>query len=306
MGYEKMAGYHLPVLLRESLYYLDIKPGLWYVDATLGGGGHTKEILKAGGNVIGFDIDRDAIEENKKLLCGELNESEGMIKSCRVILVNENFTKIDEVIEKLKLQNKIAGALFDLGVSSHQLETPKRGFSFLREGPLDMRMGQNLVVPANDLVNGLSKDELTILFSKYGEEKRAGQIAGAIIRARKLKTLSTTKELADIILKTMGRRGKIHPATKVFQALRIAVNDEINNLEQVLPKVFEILKPNGRLIVISFHSLEDRLVKNFIKSYEKFGYLESLLKKPITASFSEIKVNPGARSAKLRAASKKK
>lgn len=315
MGYEKVAGDHFPVLLKEALYYLEIKPGFWYVDATLGGGGHAKEILKAGGNVVGLDVDPEAVEESQRRLDGysvallesdkELGQDGGKFKFCRAILVNENFIKIGEIVEKLKLKNKIAGILFDLGVSSYQLETAKRGFSFSREGPLDMRMNRNLTVSASDLVNGLSKEELTLLFSKYGEEKRAGQIANAIIRSRKLKTLSTTRELADVVVKITGRRGKIHPATRVFQALRIAVNDEINNLEQVLPKAIEILKPNGRLVFISFHSLEDRLIKNFIKNSEKSGSLENLLKKPLTASFSEIKINPGSRSAKLRAALKK-
>lgn len=288
-----MNEYHVPALLQETIEALNVKPEKKYLDATLGGGGHTEEILKKGGRVLGIDCDPEAIE-NEKL--------QGKIQN--LTLIRANFKDLKEIAEKNSF-NKVAGILFDLGVSSHQLETDDRGFSFNTDARLDMRMDPSLQVSAYDLVNGLNEGELDELFKKYAEEYRSRAIARALVRTRAVKPIRTCNQLAEIIVRARGKSGKFertHPATRIFQALRMAVNDELNNLRQALPRAVELLEDQGRLVILSFHSLEDRLVKNFFKEEEKRGHLIILTKKPIRPGKVEIATNPRARSAKLRAA----
>lgn len=284
-----MSSYHTSALLKECIEFLDVKKGHWYIDATLGGGGHTEGILRKGGNVVGIDTDEDSIrfvEEHFKNYVGE----------GRLILVNRNFSDIEEIAEEF-CPSAPEGVLFDLGVSSHQLDSVSRGFSFDSANKLDMRMDKSLAVTAKDLVNGLSKKELEQLFREYGEEIYAGKIAQSIVNSRKVREISTCKELSRIVSFAKSGRGKVHPATKVFQALRVAVNDELQVLSTALPRAFRVLAPKGRILVISFHSLEDRIVKNF---GNKTMGLEVLTKSPIIPSDSELLSNIRIRSAKLR------
>ncbi len=293
--------YHTPVLLSEVTKGLNLRKGKKYIDATLGGGGHALEILKKEGFVLGIDCDPEALEEVRKKV-KSLNRED----TNNLILVKENFAHLKEIAERHHF-NKVAGILFDLGLSSHQLEIPERGFSFNSEATLDMRMDPELSVTAKDLVNGLTEGELYELFKKYAEEYRSWAIARALVRARTLKPITTCHEMAEIILKARGGRNKferIHPATRIFQALRMAVNDELNNLKEALPQALDLLENEGRLLVLSFHSLEDRIVKNFFREQEERGLLKILTKKPIEPSDEEIKRNPRSRSAKLRIAEK--
>ncbi len=289
-----MDEYHIPALLQETVDGLNIKPGKKYIDATLGGGGHTKEILSRGGVVLGIDLDPEAIENaNLTLKTEHLKPAQG------------NFAHLKEIAEENGF-TEVAGILFDLGVSSHQLEKAERGFSFNTDAPLDMRMDPSLAVSAADLVNGLTEKELYELFIKYAEEFHSRAIAHALVRARTLKPIKTCNQLAEIIVRARGKgRGeRTHPATRVFQALRMAVNDELNNLKNALPQALELLDKNGRLAVLSFHSLEDRIVKNFFKEEKQKGFLNILTEKPIVPKEEETERNPRARSAKLRIAEK--
>jgi 16S rRNA (cytosine1402-N4)-methyltransferase len=282
-----MDTYHVSVLLHETIDALQIKPGKRYIDATVGGGGHTLEIVKRGGVVLGIDTDEDAVQ-----FTGEKSH-----KNNHITLVQGNFKDID-ILAKEHGFEMADGILFDLGVSSHQFDTPERGFSFQNNGPLDMRMGSDMTVRAADLVNGLHAGELTKLFLTYGEEPRAKMIVAAIIKARDEKRIETTRELAEVIERIMGRKvGEIHPATRVFQALRIAVNDELHSLERALVKSTNLLVAGGRLAVITFHSLEDRIVKHVFDTDER---MVAKTKKPIMPSEREIQQNRRARSAKLR------
>jgi 16S rRNA (cytosine1402-N4)-methyltransferase len=289
-----MNNFHKPVLLTEVLKGLKIKPDERYIDATLGGGGHSFEILRLGGIVLGIDVDKEAIEHIEK------NK-----KPENLTIARGNFRNIDRIAPEHNF-NKVAGIIFDLGVSSHQIESPIRGFSFQREGPLDMRMDHELGVRALDLVKILTKGELNEIFTKYGEESRAWAISDAIIRARSVRPIETTEDLVKVIENGLKRKGlyagnsTAEQSKKVFQALRIVVNDELNAIEEALPKALELLKDNGRLCVISFHSLEDRIVKKtFLKFIEnKSGKI--ITEKPIIPTEEEIRVNNRARSAKLR------
>lgn len=300
-----MSDYHIPVLLDEVLDYLNVQTGKWYVDCSLGGGGHTSAILERGGKVVGIDLDRDALLEveetqNSKVMSG----APANAVSQNLILVQSNFAKIKEVVEEKQITP--AGVFFDLGVSTHQLEEAERGFSFNKDAPLDMRMDQGFGASAKDLVNALHVGELEELFTKYGEEFQAKRIAKGIVEERKNKPIETTRELAEIVAgvyhKSKGDR--VHPATKVFQALRIAVNDELNNLKEALPASFEVLAQGGRLVVISFHSLEDRIVKNYFRELEESGAAWVLTDKPVTPCEEEVGRNPKSRSGKLRAIEK--
>ena len=222
-----------------------------------------------------------------------------------ITLVRGNFAHLQEIAQECGF-DQVAGILFDLGVSTHQLLTQERGFSFTSDALLDMRMDPDLGVAAADLVNGLRKEELYELFHKLGEERFAWRIARVIVRARSLRPIRTGKELAGVIAGAKPKRkrfGRIHPATRCFQALRIAVNDELNNLKAALPQAVNLLKPGGRLVVISFHSLEDRIVKNFLKGESA---LKILTKKPIKPSEEEVEINPRSRSAKMRVGEKKR
>ena len=294
--------YHIPALLNETVKALDIKPKHKYIDATLGGGGHSVEIVKKGGILLGIDQDPEAVSYASE----RLKNAQACPDLLPPKLVQSNFAEIDKVAKEFGFE-KVAGILFDLGVSSHQLETSNRGFSFNQEGPLDMRMNPNLSVTAKDLVNGLNEGELAELFWKLGEEKFSRRFAKAICQARLNKPIETCNDLSQIILQEVSPRGRfarIHPATRVFQALRIAVNDELNSLKTVLPKAVELLESQGRIVVLSFHSLEDSIVKRFFIDQKEKGILKIISKSPITPTKEEIRLNPRARSAKLRAAEK--
>ncbi len=290
-GRSNMKGYHESVLLREVVDALNVRDA-WYLDCTLGDGGHSREIERLGGRVVGIDVDPQALKR-----AGERLES--------AVLIQGNFRDIDNLMNRQADTAKIifAGAIFDLGVSSLQLETPERGFSFGKEGPLDMRMDPTLGVTALDLLNVLTGKELYELFTNMGEEKYSKRLADALVRAGKM---STTTELAKFAERVVGkglpagRQGKIHPATRIFQALRIAVNDELGALKEGLEKIKEKIQKNGRIVVISFHSLEDRIVKNTFKEWELAGFGEILTKKPIVPGDQETARNPRARSAKMR------
>lgn len=304
--------YHIPALLQETIDLLKVEPGKKYIDATFGGGGHSEEIVKRGGRLLGIDCDPEAVEFSRQRLekaCSTPYQTAGGIK-----LVWGNFVEIDKIAQENKFEN-VDGILFDLGVSSHQLETAERGFSFNIGGELDMRMDSRLTVSAKELINVLNEGELAELFTRFGEEKFARRFAKAICRVRKIKKIETCDELAQVILENslprgrpaLTRRGRFdrtHPATRIFQALRIAVNDELNNLEVALPKAVRLLNTQGRLVVLSFHSLEDRIVKKIFLEQEKKGILKTINDKPIVPGKKEIEANPRSRSAKLRAAEK--
>lgn len=294
------AVFHQSVLYKEVLEGLNVKAGDTYIDATIGGGGHTKGIRQFGGKVLGIDVDPEAIKYVAKILKIPLQEKEGRLvgESEKLTIVQGNFADLKNIAERFGVW-EAAGVLFDLGVSSHQLEEAERGFSFRQDAPLDMRADPALAVTAADLVNGLTKGELDELFNKYGEEPASRRLARAIIEARLKKKIETTRDLTEIVERVAWKRGKIHPATRVFQALRIAVNDELNNLKKGLVEATAVLNKGGRLVVISFHSLEDRTVKNFFKERAD---LQVLTKKPIVPEEEEILENPRARSAKMRVA----
>jgi len=285
-----MNTYHVSVLLQEALDGLNVRAGKQYIDGTVGGGGHTGEILERGGRVLAIDFDEDALRFVGEKLKGEKN----------LLLARGNFKDIDNLARENGI-DKAAGVLLDLGVSSHHFDEATRGFSVQRDGPLDMRMDQELSVKAGDLVNGLTRGELNQLFLSLGEERFAHRIADAIVRARQSGLIQTTTELVSIINRVVPRQqGGINPATKAFQALRIAVNDELNNIKEVLPKALSLLEPGGRLVVISFHSLEDRIIKNMFKEFEEEGLGKIITKKPIVPSDEEIEANSRSRSSKLR------
>ena len=290
---------HTPVLLQETIEFLDPGPGKLYIDATIGFGGHAEELLKKGARVLGIDRDPAAI--------GYLAKSQkSKVASGRLVLVQGNFDNIDQIAKETGF-GKVDGILFDLGVSSPQLEDSQRGFSFTRDGPLDMRMDPALGLSTGDIVNNFEKRRLYEIFKNYGQEKFAWAIAGAICRARDLKPIETTAELAQVVqevYKTGGVRKrnkakKLHPATKAFLALRIVVNSELLNLEKALPQTLGLLNKKGRLVVISFHSLEDGIVKRFFKHQRN---LKVLIPKPIGPEKTEVLANPRSRSAKLRVA----
>jgi len=285
---------HQPVLLQQVTEGLAIKPGKAYLDGTIGSAGHAVEIAKKGGLVYGIDVDPEAVRRARARL--------EAIPNVSFKLLSASFALLKPVAGQFGV-NRFAGILLDLGLSSEQLSDVSRGFSFKHSGPLDMRADPDLKVTAADLLNGLNHGELTKMLETLGEESRAKQVAAEIIKTRVIKPMTTTDQLADLVLRVYrSKRGKTHPATKTFQALRIVVNDELNNLKSGLPQALELLEPGGRLAVISFHSLEDRVVKQFIK---ESASLTSLTKKPIVASDEEIKLNPRSRSAKLRIAEKK-
>lgn len=290
--------FHKPVLLKEVKSFLDPKPGDLIIDATVGGGGHTREFLRAGARVLAIDRDLEAIEA----LFKEFGDNSNLI------LIRGNFNSIKQIAQENGFSG-VKGILMDLGVSSNQLAKSERGFSFLKEGPLDMRMDRTLGVSAYDIVNNFEERRLHEIFETFGQEKFSRAIAHAICSARQMKPIKTTTELAAII-KGVGDRGvrkshyrlgtlKIHRATKTFQALRIVVNSELLNLEEALPQTVDLLEPKGRLAVISFHSLEDGIVKRFFKYEERFMVLT---KKPVGPQPEEVNSNPRSRSARLRVA----
>lgn len=289
---------HIPVLKKEVLEYLDPKENENFIDCTVGHGGHAKSILERtspAGKVLGIDSDSKQIEICRSQL-KEFKE--------RIILVSSSYTKIKEIVGKNKF--KADGVLLDLGMSSWHLENSERGFSFLKDEPLDMRYdaeANNLT--AEEIINSWSQKEIETILKGYGEERSAKEISQKIIEERKKRLIKTTFQLVEVIRKAVPfQHERIHFATKTFQALRIAVNGELDNLKEVLPKAVDVLEKNGRIVIISFHSLEDKIVKSFLKEKVKEGELKILTKKPIAPSFEEIKTNPRSRSAKLRAAIK--
>lgn len=287
--------FHITVLKKEAVEGLCVTAGNWYIDATLGGGGHTVEILKLGGKVLGIDQDQDAI-----------NEAQNKLKDFapdNYVLVKSNFKNIGEIVSQKQI--KVAGILFDLGVSNWQLSGNNRGFSFQKDEELDMRMDkESETVKAKDLVNGLYEKELEKLIELYGEDPLARKIAREIIRVRKDKAIETTGQLREIIEHIYKQRysshSRINPATKTFQALRIAVNDEINNLKSALDQSIKLIEENGRIAIISFHYLEDKAIKDAFKNWESLGLGEILTQNLITPSDFEKELNPQSRSAKLR------
>jgi len=285
---------HYPVLNKEVLqFFLPIKKGT-IVDATVGGGGHSYLILKnlPDIKIVGIDKDEYALQKAHQKLSEFKN---------RFILVKDSFKNIDKILSDLGIK-KVEGFLFDLGVSMFQLKT-ERGFSFQREEPLDMRMDTSQQLTAYDVVNFYPKPVLEKIIKEYGEEKFYKKIAYNIVEQRKKKKIQTTKELADIIYWSYPpslRRGRIHPATRTFQAIRIEVNNELQEIKEGISKGIELLNKGGIIQVISFHSLEDRIIKNIFKEAKKLKKLEILTKKPITPGREEIENNPPSRSAKLR------
>ena len=294
---------HLPILVREVLEYLDCQPNRIYVDGTVGSGGHARAILtrsSPAGKLIGLDWDEEAIQRAQKNLAPF---------GRRVELIKRNYKDLSSVLENLSI-GAVDGILLDLGVSTEQLEDGERGFSFLRDGPLDMRMNRELRVTARDLLQRLSAVEMSRIFWLYGEERWANRIAKAVVRWRHITPLRTTGELVDVIKKSLPSRSRrIHPATRAFQALRIAVNEELQNLQDFLDRCKDLLNPGGRLVIISFHSLEDRAVKNHFRQWGKGEEgnppaFSILTPKPVAPSPGEVFSNPKARSAKLRAVEK--
>ncbi|MFO8100874.1 MAG: 16S rRNA (cytosine(1402)-N(4))-methyltransferase RsmH [Dehalococcoidia bacterium] len=303
-----MEQYHKPVLLEEAVDALQVRPGGRYVDCTIGEGGHAVAILKKalpGGQLLGFDADPQAIKFARSRL-KEFGES--------LLLVNENFNKLEEICTRYNFR-PVEGVLFDLGVSSVQLDEARRGFSFQKEAPLDMRFSPNQRISAADIVNDYPESELAMIIWKYGEEPKSRRIARSIVKNRPLKT---TSDLARVIVGAInGEHKRIHPATRTFQALRIAVNGEIESLRLAMEQAVEILTTHGRLVIISFHSLEDRAVKEFFKLESRWcicppetpvcrcGHeprLRLVNKKVAKPSPNEIKTNPRSRSARMRVA----
>lgn len=321
--YKAMA--HLPVLLRETIDLLKLRSGDQVIDCTVGEGGHSHEIIQAvspSGRLLGIDLDPENIKRVKK----EFGN--------RTVLINDNFSNLKKIVEKYKFF-PVQAILMDLGWSARQFEESGRGFSFQKDEPLDMRYNTRIsrasdannlrmltADTAEQIVNKWSEDEIGRILREYGEERNWREIARVIVRSRKERPIKTTGDLVQIIqssefsakgarlpdgqgsaLGERVRNSKIHPATKTFQSLRIAVNDELNNLRQALPQAMEILAPGGRLAIISFHSLEDRIVKQFFKS-QSGQTLTIITKKPIRPSREEITANPRSRSAKLRVVGK--
>ena len=306
---EEMPFYHRSVLLTEALDALALGPGRCYLDGTLGGGGHSEALLEAGAMVVGVDQDVDALCHARKRLArfGE-----------RFHAVHASFGDVSQVLDSLGVQ-QLDGALLDLGVSSYQIDTAERGFSFQNDGPLDMRMNRSASVSARDLVNTASAEQLERMFKEYGEEPNARKIAQRLIRDRMVRPLASTFDLVRSIESVVPRRGKTHPATKVFQALRIAVNRELEVIPRGLEALAQRLRTGGRLAVITFHSLEDRIVKHYFQRHstptidrpEWSGprvnpecIFKKVTGKPVVPTEQEQRMNPRSRSAKLRAVEK--
>jgi len=290
--------FHIPVMLIEVLGYLNLKAGDLVVDATVGTAGHSKDILEKilpGGRLIGIDRDEDSLSIARQRL-------KEYAASCE--LVHGNFVDIDTILNGLGI-NKVNGILFDVGISSFQLEDPERGFSFQSEGPLDMRLDRSSYISAYDLVNNLNEDEISTLLWNFGQERWHNRIAHLLVRERQRQPITTTSQLADIVLRSIPGRYRhryyrIHPATRTFQAVRIAVNRELETMEIAISKAISLLERNARMCVISFHSLEDRVAKHTFRRAQAEGLVNIITPKPLTPVQGEIEVNPSSRSAKLR------
>ena len=285
---------HMPVLLHEVIRVLNPKPGEFFVDATLGGGGHAREILKLIGDsglFLGIDLDRYAAQS----FSNEISN----VKNAQIVF--RTYADLIDILRRWKLP-KVDCLLIDLGFSSDQIDVVERGFSFRKDGPLDMRYDDTNGMTAGDAVNSLSEKKLSEIIKTFGEDRFADRISKAIVSYRKQKLVTRTTQLADIILHAIPRfwKDSIHPATRTFQALRIFVNHELENLEKILSDIPKIMNTGGRVSIISFHSLEDRIVKKAFLDFSKEGKAKLIIKKPIVPQFSEQKSNPRSRSAKLR------
>jgi 16S rRNA (cytosine1402-N4)-methyltransferase len=291
---------HIPVMLPEVLEYLKLAPGQTIVDATLGTGGHALEILKRitpGGRLIGIDRDEDSLAICRQRLSQFQSSFE---------LVHANFMDLDQVLEKLGIE-KIDGIIFDLGISSYQLKDAERGFSFQEEGPLDMRLDRTSYISAYDLVNNLNENEISHLLWTFGQERWHNRIAHLLIEERRNEPIATTKQLANLVMRAIPHRYRksyyrIHPATRTFQAVRIAVNRELEILENAIRKAVAILSKHARICVISFHSLEDRAIKHTFRALKADGIIDIITVKPLTPTASEVEANPSSRSSKFRVA----
>lgn len=303
---------HESVLLNETIEYLKVKPDGVYVDGTLGGGGHSYEILRrlSKGRLIAIDRDMDAINAASVRLKDFNN----------VTYVHDNYKNIKNILKNIGIE-RIDGAILDLGVSSYQLDEVKRGFSYMHDAPLDMRMDKESALTAEYVVNNYSEDDIAKILYDYGEEKWAKRIAKFIVEERKKRSIKTTFQLVDIIKKAVPaskRRTGHHPAKRTFQAIRIEVNDELKGLDNAIDDFIDVMNPNGRIAIITFHSLEDRIVKNMYKKLEnpctcpknlpctcgKKPVIKIITKKPVTPNKEELETNPRSRSAKLRVAEK--
>ncbi|MDD2703185.1 MAG: 16S rRNA (cytosine(1402)-N(4))-methyltransferase RsmH [Candidatus Omnitrophica bacterium] len=291
---------HTPVMIQEVLHYLDPSPGKIFVDATVGTGGHSVEIaerIAPNGRLICIDRDEDSLGVARERLAGF-----GDMCSFRY----GNFLDVDKILEDLGI-SKIDGILFDLGISSFQLDNPRRGFSFREEGPLDMRMDRNSYISAYDLLNNLNEEEISNILKVFGEERWHNRIAHLVVTERERNPISTTSQLSGIVLKAIPRRMRymhyrIHPATRTFQAVRIAVNRELEALETAMQKVIDFLDKGARMCIISFQSLEDRSVKLYFRKLMSLQVIKILTPKPLTPMKTEIADNPRSRSAKMRVA----
>jgi 16S rRNA (cytosine1402-N4)-methyltransferase len=283
---------HIPVMLTETLFYLRAKENGVYFDGTLGSGGHSQALLEKHPKIkiIAFDQDQTAISYCQENL---------FFSTKNIIFVNDNFANLPQHLGRLNI-SRVDGFLFDLGLSSGQLTDIERGFSYRQDSPLDMRMNQQAKLTAQEIINNYSYQELADIFFKYGEEYKAKKIARRICQTRKKKKITTTQQLVGIITGCFSRKGIKHPARRVFQALRIAVNQELVNLSQGLEKAFQFLNVEGRIVVISYHSLEDRIVKQIFKKYSELGNYQILTKKPLVPGVQEVTNNHRARSAKMR------
>jgi len=291
---------HIPVMLREVIDYLDPRPGNIIVDATLGTGGHSIEILKRispGGRLIGIDRDGNSLAVCRKRFAEFAGSYE---------LVHANFADLDIALGKLGI-GEVDGMVFDLGISTFQLKDAQRGFSFQSDGPLDMRMDQDSYISAYDLVNNLNESEISNMLWSFGQERWHNRIARILVQERRLQPIATTAQLAELVMRAIPhryRRGyyRIHPATRTFQAVRIAVNRELEILEGSLKKAIAILKKGAKICVISFHSLEDRVVKHTFRALKAEGLIDIVTAKPLTPVAGEVEENPASRSSKFRVA----
>jgi len=291
---------HIPVLVKEVIEYLNPQSGENFIDGTCGAAGHTLAILEKnypGGKLMCFDWDSESLDRAKKIVADKDTKLPE-----RIIFINDSYANLKKNTAEKKFI-PINGILLDLGFSSDQLEASGRGFSFLKDEPLDMRYSQSNDLPAREIINHWQKDEIEKILKEYGEEPWARKISEVIVSFRKVKSILTTKELLVVIAAAIPKKfqhARIHFATRTFQALRIAVNNELGNLQGVLPEAMDVLTSGGRLAIISFHSLEDRIVKNFFREQAKAGQGKILTKKPIIAGEAEVQINPRSRSAKLR------
>jgi len=294
---------HVPVLLKEVIHYLDPQPNENFIDATIGEAGHTMAILeknKPNGKVLGIEINPELFQKLQRVQ----DENPELNIKKRLIVVNNSYANLREIVRENDF-HPVRGIVFDLGICSWQIESSGKGFSYQKDEPLDMRFNPNQDLTAAEIINFWEMEKIEKVLREYGEERYSHRIALALKEARKKERIIGTQQLIDILKRTLPKNydnKRIHFATRVFQALRIAVNRELENIKQGLKETIEILGPKSKIVVISFHSLEDRIIKNFFKEQEKNNKLQILTKKPISPSIEEIKKNPRSRSAKLRAA----